>query len=282
MSARKPKLIEIAIAAIRIPDRQRTFDPTTVEAIVGTLDRLGLKQPIEVSAEGDGYRLIAGRHRLAACDKVGWTKIPALLVKLDDADEDASAALHEAFENLIRGKLTAFDRMSHIAAAKAAHDSLYPNTLKGRPKKMTPAAAEKLEIFSNFSFSRAAAEHLGFTQRLVNQITACWAGLSVESKARLRGSRLADQQSELFTLGRLEPVEQKLVLDLLLATPPGAANIVDAWAIAAKKPRDAHEARKVQLYAARLGKLSEAHQELVFDANENAVRAYAVKKGWLP
>lgn len=262
MSARKTRLVEIAITAIRIPERQRTFDPATVDAIAGTLDKLGLKQPIEVSAEGNGgYRLIAGRHRLAACDQAGWTKIPAFLVKLDDGNEDASAALHEAFENLIRGKLSAFDRMAHIAAAKAAHDALYPDTLKGRPRKMTPAAAEKWETFSHFSFSRVAADQLGFTKRLINQITACWAGLSVESKARLRGSRLADQQSELFALGHLTSVEQKLILDLLLATPPGAANVEEARARLAKEPQTAKEARKVQLYAVRLGMLSEEQRQ---------------------
>ena len=273
--------MEIAISAIRIPERQRAFDPATVEAIAGTLDQLGLKQPIEVSAEGDGYRLIAGRHRLAACDQAGWTKIPALLVALDDGNEDASAALHEAFENLIRGKLTAFDRMAHIAAAKAAHDALYPDTLKGRPKKMTPAAEEKLCVMHNFSFSRVAAARVGLDRSTVFRITACWAGLSVESKARLRGSRLANQQSELFALGRLTSVEQKLILDLLLATPPSAANVEEARARLAKEPQTAKEARKVQLYAVRLGMLSEEHRNLVFDANEDAVRAYAEKKGWL-
>lgn len=90
----------VAIEKIVVGDRQRTFDPNWASAIAATLPSMGLKQPIEVSADGDRFRLIGGRHRLEAAVIAGWIDIPARIVTLDDANIDASAALHEAMETV--------------------------------------------------------------------------------------------------------------------------------------------------------------------------------------
>ena len=273
--------ILVGIATIQEGTRQRTYDPLLAQAYADTLPTLGMKQPIEVARSGSGYRLLDGKHRLEAAKMAGWAKVPITITKIDDGNEDASAALHEAFANLARRELTALDRMAHLAAAKAAHDKLFPNASKaGRPKKATRADENNREMFAQFSFSKVAAEHIGLGTRMIQVAIATWNGLSVKTRSRLAGTYLTKKGSELAALAAEDDVSQELVLDLLLAQPPQAGSVADALAIVEQRDRPDPQARKVERFARDLGLMSEAERERVLDANEDLVREFAAKRGW--
>ena len=272
----------VAIASIQEGSRQRAFDPLLAEAYAGTLPTLGMKQPIEVSRSGDGYRLLDGKHRLEAAKLVGWDQVPITITKIDDGNEDASAALHEAFANLARGELTALDRMAHLAAAKAAHDTLYPKAAKGgRPKKATRADDENRPIFGQFGFAQEAATHIGLGKARVNGLIATWHGLSFKSRSRLPGTAFARKDSELAALAAEDEVSQELVLDLLLSQPPQVGTVADAVAIIERRDRPDPRARKIERFARDLGQMNDDERAAIFEANEAAVQRFAVQRGWV-
>ena len=281
MTAPVTKANVVPIDLIDEGTRQRSFDPTLADAYAATLPTLGLMQPIEVARSGERFRLLDGKHRLEAAKRVGWETIPVTIGTLDDANEDASAALHEAFANLMRGDLSALDRMAHLAAAQDAHNALYPNASKaGRPRKATRADEDNREIFSQFGFARTVSDHVGLGPRAVNLAIATWRGLSPKSRSRLAGTPFARKGAELTALSAAAPTTQELVLNLLLSQPPAARSVEEALAIVEKRTLpDAHE-RKVTRYARDLGRMDEADRERVLAANEDLVRAFAVKRGW--
>jgi len=52
--------------------------------LADSLREHGLVQPIVVRARGDRYQLIAGQRRLAAARKLGWERVPARVLDVDD------------------------------------------------------------------------------------------------------------------------------------------------------------------------------------------------------
>ncbi len=66
----------------------------------------GLVQPIVVRARGDRYQLIAGQRRLAAARKLGWARVPARVLDVDDRQMAEIAIV----ENLQRRDLDALEK----------------------------------------------------------------------------------------------------------------------------------------------------------------------------
>jgi ParB family chromosome partitioning protein len=103
--------LSIMIDEIAIPDGRREINPATVKKLAQSIEQVGLRHPITVRRKGDGYSLIAGRHRLEACKKLGREHIPASIVSMTN-DE---ARLWEIAENLHRAELTKLERDEQIA-----------------------------------------------------------------------------------------------------------------------------------------------------------------------
>ena len=68
----------------------------------------GLVQPIVVRARGDRYQLIAGQRRLAAARKLGWERVPARVLDVDDRQMAEIAIV----ENLQRRDLDPLEKAS--------------------------------------------------------------------------------------------------------------------------------------------------------------------------
>ena len=67
----------------------------------------GSLQPIVVRPLGAGeFEIVAGAHRLQACDLLGWTEIPATVLDLDDLHAEMAMIA----ENLHRTELTKLER----------------------------------------------------------------------------------------------------------------------------------------------------------------------------
>ncbi len=88
------------------------WQPRTVVAdadlaeLADSLRAHGLVQPIVVRARGDRYQLIAGQRRLAAARQLGWEKLPARVLDVDDRQMSEIAIV----ENLQRRDLDALEK----------------------------------------------------------------------------------------------------------------------------------------------------------------------------
>jgi uncharacterized ParB-like nuclease family protein len=120
----------IAIADIVVAsERMRKLRPDVVDSLAESITRQGLLQPIIVRPRGaKNYWLIAGRHRLAAVEKLGRNKIEAIV--LDGLDAD-SALLAEIDENLVRADLSPAERALHIGKRKELYEKVHPQTKHG-------------------------------------------------------------------------------------------------------------------------------------------------------
>lgn len=111
----------IPVDSVRVRDRLRSLVPEKVDGLVASFSDIGLRSPIHVRVldrlEENGRIiegvpiLIAGRHRLEAARRLGWTEIDAYVLDGDERD----ARLWEIAENLHRAELNVQERADHIA-----------------------------------------------------------------------------------------------------------------------------------------------------------------------
>ena len=70
------------IASVRVPvKRAKTLDPARVQGLAERILAKGQTTPISVRADGDGFVLIEGLHRLEALKALGETTVIGFLVQ---------------------------------------------------------------------------------------------------------------------------------------------------------------------------------------------------------
>ena len=84
---------------------RHAFSDDSIAELAQTIEKDGLLQPITVRKKDDYYEIIAGERRFRAAQKLGWTKISAIVREMDD-QQTASLAL---IENLQRENLNPID-----------------------------------------------------------------------------------------------------------------------------------------------------------------------------
>jgi len=208
----------IPITSIRVENRMRPLDDAKVAELAASIAELGLLQPIGVRPDGT---LVYGYHRLEACKQLGWTEIPAVVVDGDDL----RAELAEIDENLIRSELTVLEQSEHIGRRKRIYEQLYPHAkpevqrLRGLKPFQNPSAVNltALEVSTPKvpTFVQDTAQKLGVSERTARRLVQIDSGLLPEVKDQIRHTPIADNESELLNLARLEPREQQSVADVL-------------------------------------------------------------------
>ena len=77
------KVVRLDIAHIKVGDRMRKLDQDCVNALAGSISKLGLQNPLTVFAmpKGGGctYELVAGQHRLEAVKTLRWNQIDCVV-----------------------------------------------------------------------------------------------------------------------------------------------------------------------------------------------------------
>ena len=104
--ADRPSTSEIPLELVR-PNRHQpraAFDPEGLSELAASITRHGVLQPIVVSADRDGYELVAGHRRVLAARLAGKTTIPAVI--RDEVGDRLELAL---IENLQRADLNAIE-----------------------------------------------------------------------------------------------------------------------------------------------------------------------------
>ncbi len=113
----------VPIDKVVVPENRKRPIRGGLEDLAASINEVGLFHPIVVTTDNV---LVAGLHRLRACELLGWEEIPAVVVSLSELD----AELAEIDENLCRAELDAAERAERPPAAR-------PST---RPSTRRPAA----------------------------------------------------------------------------------------------------------------------------------------------
>ena len=112
-------------------EQPRPLITEAVDKLACSIRDVGLIQPITVrqcsimsgGLAGQGFQVVAGHHRVAACRALGWTEIDAIVI---EAGEHLQAELIEIDENLCRSELTNSQRAKAVKRRKEIWEALHP------------------------------------------------------------------------------------------------------------------------------------------------------------
>lgn len=190
----------LPIAKIHRRADVRPLDDAAVSALAESIASVGLLNPIRCRADGDGWEVVAGSHRLAACERLGLVDIEAIVY---DAD-DLHAELAMIDENLMRAELSPSDRARQTARRKAIYEELHPETkagVAGGLARQHGTADDKL------SFAAETARLIGKDQRTVQRDAERGEKVIDEVLSLIAGTKL-DTGAYLDKLKRLSPNDQ--------------------------------------------------------------------------
>ena len=223
-----------------VSDRLRGVDDAWVEAIADSIKANGQSTQIQVrrTPEWD-LHLVAGAHRLAACQRLG-IKIRAEIIECTELE----ARLIEIDENLFRRELNPLDRAIFLAERKAIYLELYPETKRGGKNQHT----KNNLLNDKMSFSEQTAEQINMSVRSIERAVKIADHIPADVRKRLIGTPLAEKQSDLLYLAGLEASVQRRAVTLVC---DGEVKTLRA-AVARIEGREAPEASPDERHFARL------------------------------
>jgi N6-adenosine-specific RNA methylase IME4 len=196
----------LRISDVVVPTGRRQL--RGVEDLAASIAEVGLLNPITVTSD---FRLVAGYHRLTACQSLGWTEVPAVLLSLNEVD----AELAELDENMFRANLTVLEWAECLKRRKELYEAKHPESRRGsRPGKAGGGKVAKTESISSFAADSAAKS--GVSGRTVQQGVQIAEKLHPEVKRTIRDLPLADSKVELLRLARMTPETQRRVADAVV------------------------------------------------------------------
>lgn len=177
----------IGLDEIYLSDNRRPVDMATVKRLAESIDKIGLRHPITVRRRGEGYALVAGRHRMEAFRYLKREHIPAIIATFSGVD----ARLWEIAENLHRKELTVQERSDHIAEwVRLTEEKREQN----KPAQLGPVSKVGR---GNESGMNAASRELGLERKEVQRAVKI-ADIAPEAKEEARVFHLDDNQSALL------------------------------------------------------------------------------------
>jgi len=278
-----PDLHEIPLASIEVGnDRARDLDPAWAEALSALIAAQGQLQPIIVRPVEGAFRkysLVAGLHRLEGVRLLGRETIPAYL---SAAESDDAARLEEVMENLGRYDLIALDRCHHLYELKQIHERKYPQAKHGGDRKSIKRQSLPLDPDAPevFGFSEAVAEKVGLSARMIRLAVSIWTGLTLETRRRLVGTKLAAKQTELKALSGESPARQSRILDLILGDEHSEIeNVAAALAYIENGIQPTALEKRFRALSDGLKSLPEGSFDLLLIENEDRILASLKRRG---
>lgn len=126
------ELLRVSLKNLRASDQPRPLVTEDVDKLAKSIKEVGLIQPITVrravvmnGIAEQGYQIVAGHHRVAACRTLAWDAIDAILI---ESAEFLQAELIEIDENLCRSELTAAQRAKSIKRRKEIWEAMHCET----------------------------------------------------------------------------------------------------------------------------------------------------------
>ena len=100
----------LALDSIHVRENVRDLDAEHVAALAQSIKLRGLLVPVIVRAIDEGYELVAGYHRFAACRQLGLDEIPVVVREHEGSTADSAA------ENVTRKQLTPLEEARAVQA----------------------------------------------------------------------------------------------------------------------------------------------------------------------
>lgn len=194
-------LVTLQIGSIRHRPDARHRSDGALSALAESIEAIGLINPIRVRAVGDSYEVVAGSHRLQACELVGLSQVECIVVD----DDDLHAELAMIDENLVRAELSPSERAQQTARRKAIYETLHPEAKHGQNIENTPSG--QFVHTETPSFATATAKTTGRDERSVRRDAERGEKVNPEAMDLLRGTKL-DTGTYLDRIKRLSPNEQ--------------------------------------------------------------------------
>jgi ParB family transcriptional regulator, chromosome partitioning protein len=211
-------LIMVPIAAIKVGPRLRSVRKDHVAELKTSIALLGLQQPISVAKSDTGsdpeapekaFLLVAGRHRLEACESLGHSEVPAIVVTLGDEQR----RLWEIDENLYRLALTVLEQGEHLVERKGIFERLHPGAAHGGDRRSDKFKRQTSPLGS---FAGDTAAKTGIAPRTIRLSMARANGIDLAVRGRIRGNpKIADNGSELDALASLTSPDQNRAVQLI-------------------------------------------------------------------
>lgn len=201
------------VADIRVGTRLRPVSPAGVESLIASITETGvMKDAVHVRKKHDGTLwLIAGAHRLAAAQRMGWTEVE---VKVWTDVTDDWAALMEIDDNLAGAEMNALDTAVFLAERKAVYERLHPEAKADafRGNQHTGKLAADI-----MSFATSTAEKFGLTDRHVRRMIAVGGALGADQVAQLRSAPRPVKLTDLIDLAKMDSADRTAVVARLAA-----------------------------------------------------------------
>lgn len=100
----------------RDEDRRSATKAVLVRSLADSITRIGLLHPVVLfGPQNSRYRLIAGYHRLAAVELLGWAMVPAMPIDIRPAFASDFAEIIAMDEDLCRQELPSRDVARMVA-----------------------------------------------------------------------------------------------------------------------------------------------------------------------
>ena len=228
----------IPLKSLKASGQPRPLVTEAVDRLAASIGEVGLIQPITVRSTTimnaglaeDGFQIVAGHHRVAACRALGWNEIEAVVI---GASDHLSAELIEIDENLCRSELTASQRAQAIKRRKAIWEALHPAEIQVG-KICPPEIGYGKPPPQEQGFAAETAAVSGESKRAINQHLARAEALG-DDLPRVAGTSL-DKGVELDALAKLPEADRAELIERAQAGEKVSAR--DAAPAPVKRPRD--------------------------------------------
>lgn len=202
------------IADIIIGDRKRGLGD--ISRLTQSIKEIGLINPITILPDGT---LVAGRHRLAACDALEWDEIDVSIAQLDQLH----AELAEIDENIVRTELHWADRDKQLKRRKDIYETLHPETVsvneRGGPGRGNKTN-ETVSLVSAPSFSQDTSVKTGVSSRTVELSVQRAEAFTDDQMEALKQAEVP--QTEATKIARLPQLEREEAIKLVSRGVPAA------------------------------------------------------------
>ncbi len=211
MLPRHPKQTfrEILISKVTIPRGRRAVDKAKVAALADSIKETGLLNAIGVTED---YHLVHGAHRLAACKKLGFKKIPATITTYAT---ELRSELAQLDENLVRNILSKLEENQALARRKAIFEELHPDTKAGKSQasgcNRTKRNRKKSHVSDKMSltFTEDTAKKTHQSKRSVERKVGIGEKLDPKAARMVKGTPIEHKQSELKALSAMPAKKQQ-------------------------------------------------------------------------
>ena len=195
------RLGQVYVDGLSVGERHRSLVESRVSSLAESMREIGLQNPIHVwSPEPTEAYLVAGRHRLAAAESLGWDEVPCFFVDMDEIDRE----LWEIDENLIRAGLSPAEEAAHLARRKELFEARASGTTCPTSKGGTDSYGQ-----GHKAFAQETAGKTGQSKKDINRKVA--RAEAIPDIDRVAGTSL-DKGVELDALAKMDEPDREDII----------------------------------------------------------------------